>query len=155
VSNLIFLAAIGAVAEQVLTRRRWMLQYFGTGLLAELVGYAWQPIGGGNSIAICGLAGAVAVTSWRDRVQLPPWGPSVVLVWCGALLAYLWEPLIVLGIVGAMLAGRAVQTGRQTGRAILAVVLVTGVGLAAATNIHGAALLIGVALALPGRIRRT
>ncbi|MDN5761605.1 MAG: rhomboid family intramembrane serine protease [Microlunatus sp.] len=156
VSNMIFLGAIGAVAEQVCTRRRWMVQYFGTGLLAELVGYAWQPIGGGNSIAICGLASAVAVTAWRDRVRLAPWGLSAVLVWCGALLAPLWEPLILLGIIAGVAAGRAVQTGRRAGPAVLVGVLVAGAVLSAAANIHGAAILIGAVLALlPGKPRRT
>lgn len=154
VSNLIFLAAIGVAAEQVCTRRRWMVQYFGTGLLAELVGYAWQPIGGGNSIAICGLASAVAVTAWRDHARLAPWVPSVVLVWCGALLGYLWEPLIILGIIAGVAASRAALAGRRTGPAILLGVVFAGVVLAAAANIHGAALLIGVALALwPPRTR--
>lgn len=149
VSNLIFLAAVGAVAEQVLARPRWMVQYLGTGLLAELVGYAWQPIGGGNSIAICGLVSAVSFTAWRDRARLPAWGPSLMPVWCGALLAPLWAPLIILGIVGGLVAGRAVQTGRPNGVPIFLGVLAAGAVLAAAANIHGAALVIGAVLALP------
>ena len=148
VSNLVFLAVIGAAAEHVCTRRRWVVQYFGTGLLAELVGYAWQPIGGGNSIAICGLGCAVAVTAWQGRAWLAPWVPSVVLVWCGALLAYVWEPLIILGIISGVAASRAVLACGEPGLAVLLGVLFAGVVLAAAANIHGAALLVGSVLAL-------
>jgi membrane associated rhomboid family serine protease len=151
ISNLIFLAAVGAIAEQVLSRPRWMLQYLGTGLLAELVGYAWQPVGGGNSIAICGLAAAVSVTAWRHRTPLPPWAPTAVLVWCGALLASLWAPLVVLGIAGGILAGGAARNGRAVAAPMVLGMLATAVTLAIASNIHGAALLIGTALALMSR----
>ena len=153
-SNLAFLAAVGAIAEQVLSRPRWMLQYLGTGLLAELVGYAWQPIGGGNSIAICGLAAAVAVTAWRRRMPLPPWAPTAVLVWCGGLLATLWAPLVALGIAGGVLAGVDTRDGRPVAAPVLFSLVATGVILAMACNIHGAALLIGTALAFTVHRRR-
>ena len=58
VSNLAFLLVLGTLAEQVLGSRRWLVCYFGAGLAGELAGYAWQPRGAGDSVAICGLAGA-------------------------------------------------------------------------------------------------
>jgi hypothetical protein len=57
--------------------------------------------------------------------------------------------LIILGIVGGLVAGRAVQTGRPNGVPIFLGVLAAGAVLAAAANIHGAALVIGAVLALP------
>ncbi|MDN3356713.1 rhomboid family intramembrane serine protease [Actinomadura sp. DC4] len=141
VSNLAFLVVIGAIAEQLTSRPRWLLCYFGTGLVGEFAGYGWQPYGAGNSVAICGLAGVVAVALWSDAKRVPSLGPGVLLVWCGALLAYFWSPLVVLGVVAGLLTrGRA---PRWTAAAALA----TGVTLTAAENLHGAALLAGLTLA--------
>lgn len=155
VSNLLFLVLVGAAAEQVLSRPRWLLQYAGTGVAAEFVAYAWQPVGAGNSIAICGLAGGVAVALWRGDRRPPGWTVPVLLVWCGALLATLAPAALVPGIVagglGAALASAARQRGVAVARPAALAVLVTGIGLATAANIHGAALLIGLALALAGR----
>ena len=61
ISNLAFLLVLGVVAEQVLGAGRWLVCYFGAGLVGELAGYLWQPRGAGNSVAICGLAGALIV----------------------------------------------------------------------------------------------
>jgi hypothetical protein len=36
-----------------------------------LVAYLWQPVGGGNSIAVCGLAGALAIACWNRDPRLP------------------------------------------------------------------------------------
>ncbi len=151
-TNLFFLAVVGAVAEQILSRPRWLLQYFGTGVITELVGYLLQPVGGGNSIAVCGLASAVALVVWRTRTQLPPWGPSMVVMWCGALLGTLWTPLTILGVAGAVIVGRLAQTGKPTGAVMLAAILATAVVLTAALNLHGPALLVGLGFALAGRM---
>jgi membrane associated rhomboid family serine protease len=149
-SNLAFLIAVGVVAEQVVSRPRWLFCYFGAGLVGELAGYAWQPHGGGNSVAICGLAGAVAVALWSERV---PSGASVVLlIWCGALLAGLWSPLLAAGILAGVLAKPAAEHGFPAARLASAGALAAGVALTAAEDLHGAALLAGLALAaLPFR----
>jgi membrane associated rhomboid family serine protease len=116
-SNLAFLLVIGTIAEQVLSRPRWLLLYFIPGLAAELAGYAWQPVGAGNSGAVCGLAGGLIVAMLAGRPRpgphaagiggapsprgrallapwpapvavLPPWpAPLAVTCWLGALAA--------------------------------------------------------------------
>ena len=157
ISNLLFLVLVGAVAEQVVSRPRWLLCYFATGLVGEVAGYAWQPHGGGNSVAICGLAGAVAVALWRGDGRLPRFAPMPVLLWCGALLVTVWFPLLAIGVAAGMAANVAAGRGVATGRWAAAGVLVTGVALTATRDIHGVALLAGLviasALALPVRRR--
>ncbi|WP_329243444.1 rhomboid family intramembrane serine protease [Actinoallomurus sp. NBC_01490] len=157
VSNLLFLVLVGAVAEQAVSRSRWLLCYFTAGLVGEFAGYAWQPHGGGNSIAICGLAGAAAVALWRGDGRLPRFAPTIVLLWCAALLATAWFPLLVIGLVAAMAARVAAERGVAVGRWTAAGALVAGVALTAVRNIHGVALLAGlvvaVALVLPVRRR--
>ena len=88
-SNLLFLLVMGALAEQFLERWRWLVCYFGAGLAGELAGYAWQPHGAGNSVAVCGLAGALVVALLAGS-PVPRLVPMVVLYWCGALLSVRW-----------------------------------------------------------------
>lgn len=146
-SNLAFLVAAGAVAEQVTSRPRWLLGYFGAGLTGELAGYAWQPHGGGNSIAVCGLAGVVAVALWRRDTLLPPYAPTIVLIWCGALLAGIWYPLVAAGVVAGVLARAGAERGVPVSRWVTAGALLTGVVMAAVRDIHGAALVAGIVIA--------
>ena len=146
VSNLLFLVLIGTVAEQTLSRPRWLVQYFAVGLASEFVGYLWQPVGGGNSTAICGLSGAVALALWRRDSRLPAWSAAVTLLWCGALLASAWWPLIFAGIVAMAVAQNRAWAVRPAAVAVPA----TGILLACLENIHGGALLIAVLVALVG-----
>jgi membrane associated rhomboid family serine protease len=145
-SNLAFLVAVGVIAEQVLSRPRWLLCYFGAGLVGEFAGYGWQPYGAGNSVAICGLAGAVAVALWSGN-RLPSFAPAIVLFWCGALLASLWYPLMAAGVVAGVLAKASSERGLPVARWTALGSLVTGAALTVAEDIHGAALLAGLALA--------
>jgi len=65
VSNLVALAIVGAVAEQVWERRRWLAIALGAALAGELWGLVVQPVGGGNSVADVGLAASLAVLAVR------------------------------------------------------------------------------------------
>jgi membrane associated rhomboid family serine protease len=143
ISNLAFLAVIGAAAEQVLSHPRWLLHYFGVGVAVELIGVSWQPVGGGNSIAVCGLTGAVALALWRGGDALPGFAAPAVLIWCAALLATASGVLFVPAIVVAVVAIRLRASRRFCGVAVV----VVAVALAADRNIHGAALALGIALA--------
>ena len=67
-------AVLGAIVEQFLAPWQWLACYFGAALTGELAGYAWQPVGAGNSIAVCGLAGALAVALWARTPARRPRG---------------------------------------------------------------------------------
>jgi membrane associated rhomboid family serine protease len=146
-SNLVFLVVIGVFAEQVVSRPRWLLCYFGTGLVGEFAGYGWQPYGAGNSVAICGLAGVVAVALWSADERLPSFGPAILVFWCGALLSNLWYPLAAAGAVAGWLTMAGRERGVPVARWAVLAASVTGVVMTAAEDIHGAALLAGLALA--------
>jgi membrane associated rhomboid family serine protease len=148
ISNLAFLLLIGALAEQVLGTRRWLLCYFGAGLVGELAGYAWQPRGAGNSVAICGLAGALTVALLAGT-RVPRLVPMMLLYWSGALLASRWGPgLLLVCVAGAVVVqlspGWAIPVGRLVAVATTVVALV----LVAAMDIHGAAMVAGIAIAV-------
>ena len=102
-SNLFFLLVIGALAEQVAGRGRWLVAYLGAGLAGELAGYAWQPRGAGNSVAVCGLAGVLA-EALAAGARLPRLAPMALLWWCGALLASRWGAVPLLVLVAAAVA---------------------------------------------------
>jgi membrane associated rhomboid family serine protease len=63
-ANLTALALLGYAGAQWWSTRRWLILYFGTGVAAEIVAYAWLRQGfAGNSIAVCGLAAGLALTA--------------------------------------------------------------------------------------------
>ncbi|MDT7797337.1 MAG: hypothetical protein QOI78_770 [Actinomycetota bacterium] len=77
VSNLLWLAVFGTLAERVFGRGRWLVLYFVCGLFGQFVSYVWlNPVGAGNSMCVTGLIGALAtlviVASRRYGVELPP-----------------------------------------------------------------------------------
>ncbi|MCQ4083632.1 rhomboid family intramembrane serine protease [Streptomyces sp. RB6PN25] len=150
ISNLGFLVVIGALAEQVLSRPRWLVHYFGVGMVSGLIGDLWQPVGAGNSIAICGLTGGAALALWRADIRLPSYTPQAILIWCGALLATLshalYAPMIIAGVILAAGTRAAQEKHKPVQRATTLVAAITAVVLTAATNIHGPALLLGAIL---------
>jgi hypothetical protein len=74
VSNLAFLLVVGVAAEPVTSRPRWPLSDLGVGVTGQVFGYLWQPLGSGNSVAVCGLAGILALRSTPVRRPDPaPW----------------------------------------------------------------------------------
>ncbi|MFE3258454.1 hypothetical protein ACFXPS_21775 [Nocardia sp. NPDC059091] len=142
---------LGTAAEQVFPRWRWLVQYFGVGLVVEFIAYVWQPVGGGNSIADCGLAGGLAVSLWRRKVSLPDWTPISVIFWSTAMSATLWDRAWLPAAVGcALLVGPAnvlSARGIDLRRPVAVLLVAAGLVLAATANIHGAALILGTAAA--------
>ena len=61
VFNLVSLVLVGAVAEQFWDNQGWLMIFFGGGLLSQLIGFLWQPVGAGNSVANFSLAASLAV----------------------------------------------------------------------------------------------
>jgi membrane associated rhomboid family serine protease len=159
VSNLAFLLVLGIAAERVLPRPRLLAQYFGVGMVSELVGYLWQPVGGGNSVAICGLAGTVALALWNRDDRLPVFSDSATVMWCAALLGTLstraYLPAIVAGVAAVGLMGRIRSRGLRTERPAAVVIVLTMLVLVSSQNLHGGALALGLAVALVTTPRHT
>lgn len=151
-SNLAFLLVLGAAAEQVVSRPRLLLAYVGVGVLSELIGYLWQPVGGGNSVAVCGLAGVLAVALWRRDPRLPGFTAVVALLWSVALLSMLSRSwLIACAIVGSIAVGWVIRLGSRgatPSRSVAMVVVLTAAVLVAFRDIHGGALAVGLLVAV-------
>lgn len=146
--NLLGLLILGIAAEQVGTARRWILGYLGAGLVGEFIGYAWQSTGGGNSVAVCGLAAIVLVAYVRRARQLPRFAAPAVTLWLGFLLATWIFPLIGVGVVASVLSQNdRLRDNVRFQQTVVAVAILVGAVLCAVRNIHGAALLAGLVLA--------
>jgi rhomboid protease GluP len=75
------IALIGYFAERAFGTRLWLIIYFVSGFLAEVVAYAWQPTGAGASIAGAGLLGALALSILlRARALQAKFGALLVLL---------------------------------------------------------------------------
>jgi membrane associated rhomboid family serine protease len=144
--NLAGLVVIGIAAERRLGRPRWMLAYLVGGLTGELVGWAgWQPIGAGNSVAVCGLAGALAIASWQREAPRDALEATAPAVWATALAA---GTLTFIAPLAATLIGQAVAAGRAPRTALQLCVVGPSALLIAQEDIHGAALAAGLAFGL-------
>jgi membrane associated rhomboid family serine protease len=146
-SNLAFLLVMGVVAEQVLGAWRWLVCYFGAGLVGELAGYGWQPRGAGNSVAICGLAGALTV-ALVVGARVPRVAPVVLAYWCGALVGSRWGPaLLLVGVAGGVAVQVALGRGLAVGRPVAVAAAMVALILLAAMDLHGAAMVAGIVIA--------
>jgi len=59
--NLVSLLLVGSASEQLWGSQRWLIIWFIGGVLSEIIAFAWQPVGAGNSVANFSLAASVAV----------------------------------------------------------------------------------------------
>jgi len=64
------IAGIGAFAERLFGPGRWLLLYFGCGVVGQGFGFRWQPYDAGASVAGAGLLGAVC--AWLLSPAGPP-----------------------------------------------------------------------------------
>jgi rhomboid protease GluP len=154
VANLVLLLIVGVVAEQRIGRVEWASLYVVGGVVGELVGLAWQPHGAGNSVACFGVAGALVVLALRASDDIPAWSLGYATVVLALLFAADLGGAVgtALSVVAIVSPGIVVQFARRSPRLPLARVLaflalVLGVVLTAAQDIHGPALLTGVAIA--------
>ncbi len=89
--NLVSLLIVGSIAERLWGSRRWLIIFFVSGVLCEIIALAWQPVGAGNSGANFALAGSVAVVCLtRNPLRLERIFAVVVLA-TGMLLLMLHD----------------------------------------------------------------
>ncbi len=84
--NLAALAVVGAVAERAWGWRRWLVVALAAGVGAQLWGLVVQPVGGGTSVAVFGLAASLAVRSLRGGTGRERLAGLVSLVAAAVLL---------------------------------------------------------------------
>ena len=87
--NLTSLLLVGILAEQLWGSLPVLLIFFIGGMIGEIAGFAWQPVGAGNSVANFALAGSILVACLLHKPGKP------VLIF---LLATMSVYLLLIGI---------------------------------------------------------
>ena len=158
-ANAAALVVVGVSVERAFGRRLWLALYLAGGLAGELAGYAWQPRGAGNSVAVCGLAGGLLAALLVGReAKVSAIGAVFVPYWVGALVGYASESLVVGVGLCALVAPLGFLVARNGLSRPLAVCvgsagLLGALTLLALHDTHGPALLAG-ALVGAGMLRR-
>ena len=100
--NSLGLLIFGTLVERRMGRWWWATGYVVAGLAGEIAGIFWQPVGGGNSVAICGLIGLFSVGQ-IGRQDLPSVAQYLSIVLWGAIGLWLFFAADIHG--AALLAG--------------------------------------------------
>jgi membrane associated rhomboid family serine protease len=141
VFNLISLVIFGTVVELVLPRWAWLVLYLSAGVVGQLLGYAWNPPGGGNSVAVCGLAGAIIAMMVLGRPVVPV--AMLVAYYPAALLGLHLANQAVTVIATAGLVGLVFWRGKWLLPWLGGLLIAEAVLLAFYRDHHGPALLTG------------
>src|SRR6185437_12174517 len=150
--NLLGFAIVGASVERLLGSTRWIVLYLIGGIVGELAGMWWQPVGAGNSVATFGLVGAITLLD-RDSAGVTLavlYAVEWVLVYAGLELGAI-RGAVIVGVLCALL-GPLVSRARKSAPRALGVTLVAatiGVALVlcAMRDIHGPPLVTGAIIA--------
>ena len=146
VTNLVTLAVVGVVAERLLGRWRWVVLFAAGTIGGQIAAYAWREPGGGDSIAICGLAGGVVVWLLAGRRDASRWAVGAVVSYIAALTGWGFGG-IRAAAVAALAAVVVLCVVRARGVALVGTVA-CAVALTVAADLHGVSLLSGMAIAL-------
>jgi membrane associated rhomboid family serine protease len=147
--NLITLALLGAIVERRLGRLRWAVLFAAGTVGGQAAAFAWQLPGGGDSIAICGLAGGMTVWLLADRAAARRNGVLARRVEVGVVVCYVaaltgWGFGGVRGAAVAVVVAGLVAWTTPAWIGLLTTVA-CAVALATAVDLHGVALLSGMA----------
>ncbi|WP_155368096.1 rhomboid family intramembrane serine protease [Catellatospora vulcania] len=142
VSNLGFLLVLGWLAERAVGPGRWLLFFLGGVALGQVGGMLFDTIGAGSSLGLCGLAGGTAVAAWHGRDPLPAAvGTLYALLVAAAAVPSLWTFVAAAALAGMLLSRRNLLPRWTYGL----VALMVGAGLTVIADLHGPALLGGLA----------
>ena len=148
VFNFSTLLVLGLLAERRLGWWRWLVLYLGGAAAGQAMGYFAGTVGAGNSIANLGLAGGLIAAFSRHRAWRIDAALSMFLVGVIGLTAFASEAANTIGLAAALVLGGFLVARRELFPRwlFLAIAVVVGVALSAVTNLHGPALLAGLAL---------
>jgi membrane associated rhomboid family serine protease len=142
------LLVLGVLAERRLGRWRWLVLYLGGAAAGQAMGYLAGTVGAGNSIANLGLAGGLIAAFSRHRAWRIDAALSTFFVGVIALTALPTDESRLVGLVVAVLVGQYLVVRREKFPrwVFLLIAVVAGGALTAAANLHGPAILAGLAL---------
>ena len=104
--NLVSLLLVGTIAEKLWGSQRWFIIFFIGGILSQLFGFAWQPIGAGNSVANFSLAASIAVPCLTFNASRAIRITAILALGIGVILLFLKDihgPAMMIGAVIALI----------------------------------------------------
>ncbi|MFI9846216.1 rhomboid family intramembrane serine protease [Nonomuraea sp. NPDC051941] len=141
--NLVCLAVLGYFAERAFGPARWLALYAAGAVAGEAAGYLLNDPGAGNSIAVCGLAGGLAVAA-GDRLGRALGAYYALVLGASTLMGLGTWGVIVMVAVGAA-GSQLVNKRERLPLWLFAAVAVPAAGVPAAlADLHGVALLSGI-----------
>jgi membrane associated rhomboid family serine protease len=152
--NLLGIAVVGPVVEQLFGSWRWLALYFIAGVVAEAISYAWEPFGAGASIALCGLIGALLIWLFKYHQPVRTWASLYVVYLIAGLVGYAIGGFVADVILAVSFGSLFSLLLRRPGpdqplaRALASAGLVGAGLLSALRDNHGPALLVGAGLAV-------
>lgn len=153
--NLLGLAVVGASMERLLGPDRWIALYLIGGIVGQIAGMWWQPVGAGNSVATFGLVGglvAMLLDRGNTRVTLAVlYAVEWVLVYTGLELGGI-RGAVIAGVLciplGTLVSRARNSTPRALGVSLAIGTLVLALALCAVRDIHGPPLIAGAIIGL-------
>ncbi|NUR91242.1 MAG: rhomboid family intramembrane serine protease [Nonomuraea sp.] len=142
-TNLVFLAVLGFLAERALGAGHMLLLY-GTGaVVGEATGYLLDAPGAGNSITVCALAGGLAVASWLGRADRM--AGAVAAFYLAVIgIGQLTGSTIATVVVAVAATQLVVHRDRVPAWVPAAIAAVAGLALVIRTDMHGPPVLAGM-----------
>lgn len=149
-ANLVTLAFIGLVSEWLLNRWQWVVLLASGTLGGQIAAYAWHEPGGGDSIAISGLAGGTVIALLASGESIPRLAAHPLVYYIVALAGWGFGGVRAAGfaflIIGIFLISSTRINGFNVERIALAGTVVGAVALASARDLHGVSLISGMAV---------
>jgi rhomboid protease GluP len=102
--NLVSLLLVGMVAEQMWGSPLTLVLFFAGGVVGEIAGFAWQPLGAGNSVANFALAGSIVVACLAQRPAKAVWLAGLLALGAYILLFALHDIHGAAAVAGVLLA---------------------------------------------------
>ena len=100
--NLVSLALVGSLAERIWNGRSMLIIFFVGGVIGEIAGFAWQPVGAGNSVGNFSLAASIAVVSLMRLPFAPVLLFAVIALGADGVLLWLQDIHGAAALVGTI-----------------------------------------------------
>lgn len=148
VSNLIFLMVLGILAERRLGGGRMLALYLAGAVAGQAAGCLFGTVGAGNSIANLGLAGGLVAAFARGRAWRVDAAVATLFILLVSVDGLPNDTARSIGFVVAVAAGGLLIAGRALVSRWVFLAIAVGIGgwLTAVANLHGPALLAGLAV---------
>lgn len=100
--NLIGFALVGSLVERIWNGRSMLMIFFLGGIVGEIAGFVWQPVGAGNSVGNFSLAASLAAASLMRSPPKPVQLLAIVALGADGVLLWLQDIHGAAALAGAI-----------------------------------------------------